>query len=360
MEKFKRTFRSPWSIFLIAFFLVLLQACKKNSPEVIQLKFSHDFVVIDQGGCTSLDLVINPIDFDKNKIQWHSSNQSIATVQDGVVTALSDGDVDIMASYGDMIAYCHVKVVNIYKIEYSRFDDVPGNTIPHFQAALHNGFNGLKADMRLTLDNRIILCHDKGYTLNSDGRITTFDADNYIPIDSLTEQEVLNLEFDEMINGSFIHPCNLEDFLVLCKENFMIPYITLRHDDREKTTAEEMYRLLKKYNLENVAIVNLYPYRRNQVKKLKSLDPNMVICDTKLGSTDASIEWIDKMHEEGVGIVCYKYNTTVLTTLTDDIIQYASSHGVKIWSWNVENQEEYDYCVNRGINGFQVYSRTMW
>lgn len=344
--------------------LGFFSSCEKIANEDLEIiesiKLSDSFLVIETGNSQKLDVEVLPVEFDTKLLRWESTDSHVATVQEGTVFAVSDGDVDIKVYYGNLSTSCHVKVVDIYNIAHSHLDDIPENTYPHFLAAVNNGFNGLKADMRITADNKIVLCHDAGYTLNENGQIITFNSQDYTSINTLTEEQVLSLEFEKKYLGSIVHPCSLDDFLEICTRYYLIPYLTFRHDGFEEATASEMYGLLLKYHLEKIAIINLYSYRKKQVEILRKLFSDFIICDTELGSTESNTDLIERMHEAGVRFVCYKYDTTVINTLATDHILFANSLGMQIWSWNVTNKADYDDCIAKGIKGFQVYSRSMW
>ena len=59
------------------------------------------------------------------------------------------------------------KIMNIEYSVLSNFHgqgSLAGNTEMHFRKGIEEGFDGFKADMRLSSDGVIILCHDAGYT----------------------------------------------------------------------------------------------------------------------------------------------------------------------------------------------------
>ena len=111
------------------------------------------------------------------------------------------------------------KIVDItYNAAY--YAQYPGNTYGNFLASIQAGFGGLKADMRLTSDNKIVLCHDSGYKLNSDGDIIPYNSAEYassVEIHDKTFAEITALKFAEQVGGQDINPCSLDDMLYLCK-----------------------------------------------------------------------------------------------------------------------------------------------
>ncbi|MBQ3951061.1 MAG: ATP-binding cassette domain-containing protein, partial [Oscillospiraceae bacterium] len=70
----------------------------------------------------------------------------------------------------------------------------PINTKEHFAYCAEHGFDGLKTDVRITSDNKIILCHDAGFTFDQNGRITNYNASDNTPIHDLTYAECVALE----------------------------------------------------------------------------------------------------------------------------------------------------------------------
>ena len=59
----------------------------------------------------------------------------------------------------------------------------------------------------------IVLCHDAGYTVDANGRITRFDRENFTPIHELPLSKILALEFDQPFEGKTLHPCTLDSML---------------------------------------------------------------------------------------------------------------------------------------------------
>lgn len=254
-------------------------------------------------------------------------------------------------------------------LEYSVIGTIPGNTEAHFLQAISDGYKFLKADMRLTSDNKIVLCHDEGYTFDNNGRITAFNLDNFTPIHSYTLNQVLALEFATQVDDQYIHPCTLDRFLYLCKKNGCVPFITYRHEDWESTTAQVMYSLLQKYEFTTKAIINIYPVRVGQAAILNALDKDLMICDTVLGSWHPSYTMIDNAISNGCQIICFKRNminpdtgefTDMLVDfLTDELRTYAANNGIRIWAWDIRTQAEYDELIGAGVHGCSIQARNV-
>lgn len=82
----------------------------------ISAKFSTDNITISQcGQKVTLDLITNYPDSP----EWFSDNTDVATVEDGVVTAVSNGTATIYAFCGDITAMCTVTVDCSYSLNKS-------------------------------------------------------------------------------------------------------------------------------------------------------------------------------------------------------------------------------------------------
>ena len=67
-----------------------------------------------EGDNAILSATVLPKDADYNELLWASSNQSVASVNSGVVTALTVGTTTIAASAGGKMATCYVQVSSRY------------------------------------------------------------------------------------------------------------------------------------------------------------------------------------------------------------------------------------------------------
>jgi len=244
----------------------------------------------------------------------------------------------------------------ITNIEYSRLPGYAGNSELHFRKAAEDGFDGLKADMRLTKDGEIVLCHDPGYTLDSFGRITAFDQKNYKEIHDMDLSAIMQLEFDTPDDkGSYYHPCLLDTMLSVCREYDLIPYLTNRHEPWRLKTAERMAELLDKYGLTEKAVMNLYAGNPDTMKAIRTVIPDADACDTKHREELFSKEMIDESSAEGYRIICLCHFSEA--PVTGELIAYAAERNISIWEWGMTSEEDVRRYLNLGVRGFQMYTR---
>ena len=80
---------------------------------VESITLSEQNVTLRVGDTHNLTATITPEDATEKTIEWKSSNDDIATVENGTITAISKGEVDITANIDGKSAVCHVEVQNI-------------------------------------------------------------------------------------------------------------------------------------------------------------------------------------------------------------------------------------------------------
>ena len=150
-------------------------------------------------------------------------------------------------------------------IAYSTVGVAPINTKEHFLYCAKNGFDGLKCDVSITSDNKLILCHDPGFTLNDDGRITKFNAEKCTLIRNMNYEDVIALEHETKYDGQYCHITDLDTFMMICKRFGKLPYITVRGatdstNDGElaPTVSELVVDTVKKFNAVHNCIINSF------------------------------------------------------------------------------------------------------
>ncbi len=76
------------------------------------IAISRDSVEIQSGEEIELTATVTPANASCKDVTWYSTDTSVATVEDGVVTAIGYGECDIFAYCMGMPAVCHITVSN--------------------------------------------------------------------------------------------------------------------------------------------------------------------------------------------------------------------------------------------------------
>ncbi len=97
---------------LLIFVSLCLFACeddKEEGPATV-IKLDPEECTIKIGETFTITVQIFPNATEQN-VMWSSDNTVVATVENGIVTAVSTGEADITAKAGEATAHCKVKVV---------------------------------------------------------------------------------------------------------------------------------------------------------------------------------------------------------------------------------------------------------
>lgn len=230
------------------------------------------------------------------------------------------------------------------------------NTAEHFiWCAQKDCYDTLKADMQLTSDNKIILCHDNGFTLNGAGDIIPFDSDDCVLIHNLTYAECIALKHrdtNEYVIG-------LDTFLKIAKKYGKYIYLTLRNDYYSDTITA-MMSSLRKYSMESETIVNCYPRNDEKADAVRAADPDICIGYT-CGTTPAMYpNYINKIQELGNAIltpfIFHDEVESVSDTLSNiqTYINNAVSNNIRVYVAIVENTDIADELMDCGVTGCQI------
>ena len=89
---------------------------ENNNPqikEVTSIELNKTTLSLEVGQTETLIATVLPADATDKSVTWTSSNATVASVENGVVTANTAGVATIIAKAGDQIAICEVTVLNV-------------------------------------------------------------------------------------------------------------------------------------------------------------------------------------------------------------------------------------------------------
>ena len=123
--------------------------------------------------------------------------------------------------------------------------EAPENTLAAFRLSRLNGFRYVETDVRFTADGVPVLLHDAAVDHTSDG------SGN---IAELTFAQARTLDFGSWKSPDFAgEPIpSLEEFLSLCRQIGLVPYIELKAGTKEQTG--QIVQLVKQFGFEDEAI----------------------------------------------------------------------------------------------------------
>ena len=186
------------------------------------------------GGTTNLSAVVKPDNADDKTVTWSSSDNSIATVKDGVVTGIKAGTVTITATAGGKsdTSTVTVNAKKITKIEITAqptpnaFD--VGATEPNWKTS------GLKA----TYDDESVNENFTGYTVSGWNSATaqeitlTVNAGGKIATFKVTIQKITLQASDFLVtNNTYAFDNKPHQATVTCKKTGVTPVITYKQGE---------------------------------------------------------------------------------------------------------------------------------
>ena len=95
--------------------LTLVFACKKGNDnpsegKLTGITLSEHSIQVTVGGFHVLAVKFTPENASEGAITWVSSNPSVATVSDGIVSGIAPGKTEIFAKVGNLLDKCQVTV----------------------------------------------------------------------------------------------------------------------------------------------------------------------------------------------------------------------------------------------------------
>lgn len=268
---------------------------------------------------------------------------SLALNEENMADAMLKRDKAKFDNSFNYIAYSSVTESGVYE-----------NTKEHFEWCANQGiFTALKGDIQLTSDNAIIMCHNAGFTLNSENRIVTYNSASATMIHDLTEEECLDLEFatPSSITGEYFHPTNIDTYLFICKKYGLIPYITIR-DNYVEDTVRVLLDKLDKFTLRERAIINSFTYETLQA--VRNRDANITLSQVRNSNTPISTATIDRAITLGNCMVCgFDFPVGSIENLTEEVMAYAREKDIRIYEAQVD-MSHIDALIKLGVAGAQI------
>ena len=103
----------PRSIALGATLLSVLFSCKPQETQIIpvaSISVNPTSLTLEEGETSNISATVSPSNATDKTVTWSSSSNAVATIKDGVVTAVKEGSATITAKAGGKTAVCEVKV----------------------------------------------------------------------------------------------------------------------------------------------------------------------------------------------------------------------------------------------------------
>ena len=94
------------------------------SVAVSSVELSFDYLELIEGDSKTITAAVKPDDATDKTVTWSTSDASVATVENGIITAIKEGTATITAKAGDKSAECRVtvakKVITVASVELNK------------------------------------------------------------------------------------------------------------------------------------------------------------------------------------------------------------------------------------------------
>ena len=250
------------------------------------------------------------------------------------------------ADHFDYIAYSAVN--GIY--------DAPINTAEHYLkcSSPEYAFTSIKGDLQLTADNRIVMCHDPGFTLNAEGRIIHFNSANMIDIRSMTYSQCMALQYEKQYRGEYVGVCDFETYISICAGSGKNAFITIR-DRNIPELVNEMMSIIYRYDMQSRCTIN--SHKLSSLQAVRACDPSIALSWIIYGVP--SLDQVDTAVQLGHCLLTLcafptsSYGGIDRLKAGEDCLAYAREQGLRLYTAVLNCTSFTDELLQLGISGAQ-------
>ena len=208
----------------------------------------------------------------------------------------------------------------------------PENTIPAFEGAIENGFDGMECDIHTTKDGEWVIIHDDTVDKMTDG-------EGEVESFTLKELQKLNIDGGHGIeNYKNLKIPTFKQYLELCEKYDIIPVIEIKKCDVKLLGSLKKLMDKTKFKKEPVFI----SFNREYLEKYRELDKDvsMFLLATQPNKDD--VQWCI---ENNTGLnFCYAYLGKCIGA-----ISLAKKNNIRLAAWTVDNPIYEDVMVLCGV-----------
>ena len=204
----------------------------------------------------------------------------------------------------------------------------PENTLSAFQLALDLGVDFLEMDVRISLDDSLMVIHDStvNRTTNSSGGVNTLSYNQLKSLDA-------GSHFSSNFSGEQIP--SLREVLLLGKNKTKF-CIELKDENIELQTLN----MLQSMNLVNDVII--FSFDLSQLQTIKSINPLIKVCYLANPIGQNHIDDLQIIGGEYVGSGGYPGLGNII---------YAQNKNIEFWMWTLNDTDDMQYRMSQGIDG---------
>jgi len=298
-------------------------------------------------------------------VPWANVNTAMVTINDTDSTYIAYGDLG--ANDGLMSAADKKKLdglgTSVGKkvfdkflfIAYSSFGSRAPNSVPHFEYCAQRDYDWLKADVQPTSDGGLVCCHDSGFTLDGNGRITTYNSSSATEIYTMTLAQATALVY---ASYPTTHVASIDDFLAVCKRYGKTPHITIR-DAHMDAVIPALFAALDKFALRSVAVINSSARASLDAVRAADKDITMSLFVNPFGSSMAS--GYNYALADGNTMLGYFYTQSshtwaefIASSTIAGYIEDCIENGIVMWAGIESDASHVDDLIAMGFSGIHT------
>ena len=200
----------------------------------------------------------------------------------------------------------------------------PENTLPAFKLSKTNGFNIVETDVQFTSDGVAVCLHDRSINRTSNGTGN---------IDSLTWEQVQEYDFGSWKSSTYAGTKipSFEQFLALCKNIGLHPYVELKNDaPYTQAQVESVVDMVHKYGLDK--FTTYISFSSVFLGYVKTHDAYARLGYLKSSATSSDISTLQGLKLSTNEV----YYGVKYTSLTNVICEAYQAAGIPVEIWTVD------------------------
>ena len=235
------------------------------------------------------------------------------------------GAVFMWHDYGDLLDDVGRPLVCAHRGDnYNRVD----NSYEAFELAAAEQLPWIELDVQITADDVVIAEHDGN--LQRHFGISKAVAD-------LTYDEICQLKFIHVPEGTQARITTLEEVLLLAKENDMMVQIETKPSDKKGGLEEEVLKIVEDTGMhDKIMIISLHS---DSIAKMKELDPTITTAHATM------MVW-----KEYTDVTDADNLSTEIGSVTPTLVKTLHEAGKKVFCWTADDPDDIQYLVSCGVD----------
>ena len=234
------------------------------------------------------------------------------------------------------------------------------NTACHWLFASDMGFNVLKGDVEITSDGELIMCHDAGFTFDSNGRIINYDANNNTKIVEMTYAECRSKVYADNPQryGNYCPVADVDDFIRICKDKGKICFLTVRATNTAAVVAKAVEKI-KFYGMESRTIINAVQASIIDVVRENHAADGIAVNFVAPEGQAITTAHVDKCVSWGNAFLSiWADGSTSVIDDSSNAIAYAKTKNVPLLAAVSGDMTFWNYLIKKGVYGYQITKPT--